>query len=107
MSRISNSIIQIAIGCIFLFTLACERPLPPPRVQEHLKSAWLTYLHRQPTYDSTKVSFQIVDVAYFEDTTYYICNFKVRMKVPSRNLDTVGTMSGYVSKDFKVVHRRS
>ena len=102
-----NGIRQIAIGCIFLFTLSCVRKTPADSIPRHLKSAWLSYLKRQPNYDSSRVRFEVQDVYYFADTAAYICQFKVRMQVPSRHLDTVGMMSGTISRDFTVVHRKS
>src|SRR5579864_9087327 len=97
---------QIAIGCILFFVISCARKTPPVDVPASLKSAWLTYLQHQPNYDSTRVRFEVKDVAFFADTAAYICQFKVRMVVPSKNQDTVGMMSGTVSKDFAVVHRQ-
>jgi len=98
---------QIAIGCILIFVISCARKIPPVDVPASLKSAWLTYLKHQPNYDSTRVRFEVKDVYFFPDTAAYICRFKVRMQVPSTNIDTVGMMSGTVSKDFTVVHRKS
>ena len=98
---------QIAIGCIIIFALSCARKIPPADVPTSLKSAWLTYLKHQPNYDSTSVRYEIKDVYFFADTAAYLCRFKVRMQVPSRNIDTIGMMSGTVSKDFTVVHRKS
>jgi hypothetical protein len=96
----------IAIGCIFIFVLSCARKIPPANVREELKTAWLSYLKRQPNYDSTSVRFEVKDVYFFADTAAYICQFKVRMQVPARNIDTVGMMAGTVSKDFTIVHRK-
>jgi hypothetical protein len=81
------------------------RKTPAINVQDELKHAMLNYLQKRPHYDSTRVKYEVVNVAFFEDTTYYICDFKVRMKIPSQRIDTVGIMTGKVSKDFSVVHR--
>ena len=97
---------RIAIGCIFIFAISCARKIPPVNVPERLKTAWLSYLKRQPNYDSTRVRFEVKDVYFFADTASYICQFKVRMQVPARNIDTVGMMDGTVSKDFTIVHRK-
>jgi hypothetical protein len=97
---------RIAIGCIFIFAISCARKVPPVNVPERLKTVWLSYLKRQPNYDSTRVRFEVKDVYFFADTASYICQFKVRMQVPSRNVDTVGMMDGTVSKDFTIVHRK-
>jgi hypothetical protein len=107
MSVSFNRHTKIAIGCILIFAISCARKIPPVDVQASLKSAWLTYLKHQPNYDSTKVRFEVKEVYFFADTAAYLCRFKVRMQVPSRNIDTVGMMAGSVSKDFTVVHRKS
>jgi hypothetical protein len=95
-----------AIGCIIAFAISCHRKNPSANIQDQLKKSWLTYLESQPNYDSTRVHFEIKDVYFFADTAAYICEFKVRMQVPSKKLDTVGMMDGTISKDFSVVHRK-
>jgi hypothetical protein len=107
MSVSFNRQTNLAIGCILIFLISCARKIPPADVQTSLKSAWLTYLKQQPNYDSTQVRFEVKEVYFFADTGAYICRFKVRMQVPSRKIDTVGMMSGTVSKDFNFVHRKS
>jgi hypothetical protein len=97
---------QIAIGCILICTLGCIRKVPATSVPEALKTAWLSYLVHQPNYDSTHVRFEVKDVYFFADTGAYICQFKVRMLVPAKHIDTVGMMDGTVSKDFATVHRK-
>ena len=96
---------KIAIGCIILFTIACKRKPATADVPAELKKAMLSYLEKQPNYDSTRVRFEVRDVYFFADTSLYRCQFKVRMIVPSKGIDTIGMMSGTVSKDFSVVHR--
>jgi hypothetical protein len=107
MSISFNRQTKIAIGCILVFAISCARKIPPADVPTSLKAAWLTYLKHQPNYDSTLVRFEVKDVYFFADTAAYICRFKVRMQVPSKNIDTVGMMGGTVSKDFAIVHRKS
>ena len=102
----SGMLRQIAIGCILIFILSCARKVPPVNVPAELKTAWLSYLKRQPNVDTTRVRFEVKDVYFFADTAAYICQFKVRMQVPARNIDTVGMMDGTVSKDFTIVHRK-
>src|ERR1700677_1733279 len=97
---------RIAIGCILIFALSCAQKTPPVNIPESLKTVWLSYLKRQPNYDSTRVRFEVKDVYFFADTAAYICRVKVRMEVPSRNIGSVGTMDGTVSKDFTIVHRK-
>jgi hypothetical protein len=110
MSNSFNSIFRrnvAAIGCILIFVISCARKIPPADLPTSLKSAWFSYLKHQPNYDSTRVRFEVKEVYYFADTAAYLCRFKVRMQVPSKNIDTVGMMSGTVSKDFTVVRRQS
>jgi hypothetical protein len=97
----------IAIGCIFCTFLCCKRPVTVDETENNLKSAMLNYLQHQPNYDPSLVKYEVVDVAYFDDPKkYYICDFKVRLKVPSKGVDTIGTMRGTVSHDFTEVHRK-
>jgi hypothetical protein len=111
MSTVSNKISRIAIGCILLLAIACKKKFSPKQTRDNLDKAWLTFLKNGPHTDTTRVKFEILEVSYFEDSTfadsaYYICQFKVRMKIPSQRIDTVGTMNGTISKDFSIVHRK-
>lgn len=65
------------------------------------------YLNHQPRIDTSRVKFNVLYVAFFEDKTFYLCNFKVNMKEKRVNqiFDTTGTMSARISKDFKNVSR--
>jgi hypothetical protein len=96
---------KIAIGCIIICAISCAHKPTPEAIRDQLKTTWLTYLKSQRNYDSTRVHFEIKDVYFFADTNAYICQFKVRMQVPAKKLDTVGMMDGTVSKDFSKVHR--
>src|SRR5580692_3724379 len=107
MSALSYKINRIAIGCILLLAVACKKKFSPQQTQDNLKKAWLTYLQKAPHFDSTRTKFEIMDVTYFEDSTFYVCEFKVRMKVPSQGVDTVGIMSGTISKDFSAAYRKN
>jgi len=75
-------------------------------MRDNLDHAWLRFLQKGPHTDSTKVKFEIMNVTYFEDSAFYVCEFKVRMKIPSQGIDTIGIMNGIVSKDFSVIHRK-
>jgi hypothetical protein len=96
---------KIAIGCIIVFTISCAQKPSSEAIREQLKTAWLNHLKSEPNYDSTRVHFEIKDVYFFADTNAYICQFKVRMQVPAKKIDTVGMMDGTVSKDFSRIHR--
>ena len=107
MSALSYQIKKIAIGCILLVALGCQRKLSRNDIGDELKKAMQIYLEKSPHFDPGHDSIAILTVTYFEDKTDYICEFKVRMKVPSIGLDTVGIMTGTISKDFSTVHRKN
>jgi hypothetical protein len=107
MSALPYKISRIAIGCILVLTVSCKRALSPQQLQDNLKHAWLTYLQKAPHFDTTRTKFEVMEVTYFEDSTFYVCEFKVRMKVPSQGVDTVGIMNGTISKDFSSAYRKN
>ena len=63
------------------------------------------FLYQQVNNDSTKVKYQVNKVYYFETKEIYLCEFNVR--VVSQKLDTTGTMTADISKDFLTVKRKS
>lgn len=83
---------------------SCERKVSPSVLQARLKSSMLDYLEHQSTYDSTKVRFEVQEVTFSEEAKLYNCEFKVRLILPAGK-DTVGIMTGTISKDFSTVHR--
>jgi hypothetical protein len=106
MSALSYKTGSLVIGCILLLAIACKRNLSTQQTQDNLKQAWLGFLQHGPHFDSSKAKFEIVKVTYFEDSAFYVCEFKVRLKIPSQGIDTLGTMNGTISKDFSDVHRK-
>ncbi len=94
----------IFCGLVLLAT-ACNVAPTKTDVENNLKSAMNSYLNTQPGIDSAKVKFNIQTVTYFEDTTFYECEFKV--KETRGNWDTIGVMTARVSKDFVTVKRKS
>jgi hypothetical protein len=107
MSVSFNKIRKIAIGCIFLLTLGCQRKLSREEVGTELKKAMLAHLENDPHFDSSKVHIKVLDVNYFEDKKVYNCEFRVSMKIPERGLDTVGVMTANISKTFDSVFRKN
>jgi hypothetical protein len=101
MKRTSLLFVIFIVGMI---AIGCERKVSPSVLQDRLKSSMLNYLEHQSTYDSTKVRFEVQDVTYSEEAKLYNCEFKVRLLLPAGK-DTVGIMTGTVSKDFSTVHR--
>lgn len=93
---------------IFIITslVACQRnQADRTQVESRLKDAMKDYLYKEINYDSSKATYNVLDVNYFEDKTFFECEFHVRMK--SKNLDTTGIMTARISKDFSKVKRKS
>ena len=94
---------RMAILLFFLTLTACARHLSHSDVEKQLKKAMLHSLETAKGYDPAKMKFEVMDVTYFEDPAFYICDFQVRLH--QNGGDTTGIMHGTVSKDFNTVHR--
>lgn len=81
---------------------ACRRKLNPDQVKKHLEIAWSDHLQRPDSTKTPRPKFDVLDVEYYEDTLYYLCEFKVRMTL-STGQDTIGIMRAKVSKDFSTI----
>ncbi len=90
-------------------SFSCVKKESKKDVEENLKTAMGLYLNHKPGMDTSRVKFNILEVAYFEDKTGYICDFKVTMKEKTGNQvrDTTGMMGATISKDYKDVTRRN
>ena len=90
---------------LMVFTLAaCKRHVSKSYVEDRLKTTMKSFLINKKNLDTTKTKFTVLSVSYFEDSTFYDCEFKVNLKEGS--LDTTGIMSARISKDFSVVKRK-
>jgi hypothetical protein len=107
MSSFPYQLSRIAIGCILFLCFACERNLTRDQIGTELKKAWLNYLEKDPHFDSSNVHIEVLEVNFFEARRVYNCEFKVHMKIRDRGLDTVGIMTGNVSKTFDSVYRKT
>jgi|SRR6516162_4309116 hypothetical protein len=95
----------VCLGTLILFLGSCSRKLSHEQVEEKLKEAMKTFLHQQEfRYDTTKTEFTIDSVVYYEDKTFYECEFNVHLK--KKNYDTSGVMTARISKDFLSVKRK-
>lgn len=95
---------RLIVLLFLIIATSCNRNPTPADLQENFKSAMVNYLYSTVNYDSSKVRYSIVeDVIYFDDKSWYICDFKVKMTLIEQQKDTVGMMRAYVSKDFKQV----
>jgi hypothetical protein len=82
----------------------CKRRMSDTAVKKNLTDAMKTFLNTGKNIDHSKISFDVVDVTYFEDKTAYDCEFRIHMKSSAK--DTVGTMGAQISKDFSTVKRK-
>ncbi len=98
---------KILFFCLLFFCLACKRAHTRSEVQKELSKAMLGFLFKDHHNDTSNIKFEIIGVNYFEDKTFYECEYKVRMHVIPSGVDTVGVMTARVSKDFNIVKRKS
>lgn len=98
----SMKIFATTILCYFIF-MACKRNVS---VETALNNAMLDHLYKATNYDSSHIKYRIQEVVYFEEPVNYTCEFKVRLIV-GNELDTTGTMTADISKDYKTVKRKS
>lgn len=63
------------------------------------------FLQKEQGPDSPLLNFKMVDVSYFEEASYYNCEFTVKLTRPD-GTDTIGIIKGRISKDFSNVSKR-
>lgn len=59
-------------------------------------------LENQQPSNKPHPQFDVINVEWFEDSTFYLCDFTVKMTLPNGQ-DTTGIMQKKVSKDFDTV----
>lgn len=97
---------KILFPFFLLLCVACKRAHSGSEVEKELSNAMLNHLWTDHHKDTSNIKFQILEVTYFEDKTFYECVYKVRMHIVPTGYDTVGIMSARVSKDFSEVKRK-
>jgi len=85
--------------------VGCKRSLSATEIETELKKAMTTHLYKSINYDSARIKYDVQTVIYYEDKTFYECEFKVRVTSPGH--DTTGTMTARIFKDFSKVNRKS
>ncbi|HWB91324.1 MAG TPA: hypothetical protein VG605_05710 [Puia sp.] len=85
---------------------ACQRKLKQQDTKEQLEKAMARYLAGHQATKDSKLHFDVLDVSYFQDSTFYDCNFTVKMTLPDGR-DTTGFMKERVSKDFMQFNKTS
>jgi hypothetical protein len=90
-----------------IFCFSCVKKTSKRDTEESLKTAMGLYLNHGPRVDTSRIKFNVLEVAFFEEKMFYVCNFRVNMKQKrdDRLIDTTGSMSANISKDFKDVTR--
>ena len=96
-----NTILTILI---LIAGISCKRNLSRTEVENQLKSAMTSFLYKGVNNDSSIIKFVVKSVNYYEDKTYYECEFVVFNH--DRKHDTTGLMGARISKDFSIVKRR-
>ena len=90
---------------LMIFTLAaCKRHESKSFIEDRLKATMKSFLYNKKDLDTTKTRFTVLSVSYFEDSSFYECEFKVNLK--QLNFDTTGMMAARISKDFVVLNRK-
>ena len=91
-------------SAFLLLSVACHRKqMTQVQVKEQLEKAWTQHLQQHKSSNKPQPRFDVLDVVYYEDSTFYLCQFKVKMTLPDGQ-DTTGTMQGKVAKDFSTAY---
>jgi hypothetical protein len=85
--------------------VSCIKKPTQNELETALMDAMSHDLNSNPNLDTSKVKFTVISVDYFEEKTFYACEFKVRMK--TSNTDTTGIMAANVNKDLEHVVRKN
>jgi hypothetical protein len=87
------------LALCLLSTLACRRKISRDEVKVQLEKAMTRQLEKQQPSGKPHPQFDVLDVVWFEDSTYYLCDFTVKMTLPNGR-DTTGIMKKKISRDF-------
>lgn len=60
------------------------------------------YLQDRQVGKKTNLHFDVLDVVYFEDSTFYLCKFRIKMTLPDGR-DTIGDMKFRILRDMSTV----
>lgn len=98
-------ILALLVSCFILVSCQYSSSNNQTYVRDRLTQAMTKFLYEEHGGDTSKVHYDIQKVYYFEEKTFFNCQFTVHMKLP--NYDTTGFMSAEISKDFETVKRKS
>lgn len=107
--RMLNSMKRNLFFCVCLLLMSCSLHKTPADPNPQLKSAMSDYLNTDPR-SKGKYHYDITSMTYFEEPSFYICEFKVHMTnaistQEARKIDTIGAMKVKIDKNFKVIGR--
>ena len=85
-----------------LSVMACRRKTPSEDLKTQLEKALSRQLDQQQSPNRPHPHFDVLGVTWSEDSTFYRCNFTVKMTMPDGK-DTTGIMKKKVSRDFNTV----
>jgi len=99
-----KKIYLILLACS-ITAVSCQRKLSHQEIKENLEKSMTEYLQKEQGPDTPSLSFKMVDVIYFEEASYYTCEFTVRLTRPDGS-DTTGIIKSRITKDFSTVTKR-
>ena len=94
--------IPLFLALWVLLSTACRRKISRDEVKTQLEKAMSRQLDQHQPSSAPHPHFDVLDVTWFEDTTFYLCEFKIKMTLPNGQ-DTTGFMKKKVSKDFATI----
>ena len=94
--------LPLLLALYLLSSLGCRRKLSREDLKTQLEKAMTRQLEKQQRSNGPHPHFDVLDVVWFADSTFYLCNFTVKMTLPNGQ-DTTGVMQKKVSRDFNSV----
>jgi hypothetical protein len=94
-------------GCIAVTVIltSCERRLSSAELKDNLEKTMTEYLQKEQDPNAAPLNFKMVDVSWFEEPAYYVCEFTVKLTRPD-GTDTTGIIKSRISKDFSRVTKK-
>jgi hypothetical protein len=93
---------SICFAVLLLIITGCQRKLSTKEVKNNLEKAMAAYLHQHELSDMPPLRFDMIDVAYQENDSAYLCRFTIRLHRPDGS-DTTGILGARVTKDFSAI----
>lgn len=94
---------RLPVFLLLVFAACRHKQMTQDQVKEQLEKAWTRHLQQHKSSNNPQPHFDVEDVIYYEDSTFYLCQFKVKMTLPGGQ-DTTGIMQGKVARDFSTTY---